>query len=73
MPQRQYPQKPRRAPLAAVAEPARLIMLPDLATASGGPACAIATGHPSRAHVRLYPSLDTALAALRQMGGEGAA
>lgn len=73
MSQRHYRKNPFGAPLAASAEPARLILLPDLASASGGPVCGVATGHPRRPHLRLYRSLDSALAALRQIGAEGVA
>lgn len=62
--------KPQGAPLAASAEPARLIMLPGVENASGGVLCGIATGHPRRPQLRLFKSMDAALAVLRQMSAE---
>lgn len=73
MSHRQYRKNPSGAPLAASAEPARLILLPDLATASGGPVCGVATGHPRRPNVRLYRSMDAALAVIRQLNAGGLA
>lgn len=73
MSKRQYRKKPSGVPLGASTEPARLILLPDLANGSGGPVCGVATGHPRRPHVRLYRSMDAALAVLRQMNAGGLA
>ena len=55
-----------RTPLRASAEPARLVMLPDTLNDSDGPVCGVVTGHPRRPHLRLFRTMDAALAALRQ-------
>jgi hypothetical protein len=71
MSHRKYRKNPIGAPLTACAEPARLILLPDLPTASGDPVCGVATGHPRRPHVHLYRSMDAALAVIRQLNAGG--
>lgn len=59
---------PRPAPLAASAEPPRLVIIPGLETPSGGPVLALATGHPRRPVLTAVASF-AALAAPRAQGG----
>lgn len=60
--------KPRPTPLAASAEPPRLVILPGLETPSGGPVLALATGHPRRPLLTALATFAT-LAAQRAEGG----
>lgn len=61
------------SPLRASAEPPRLVLLGEAFNDSDGPVCGVVTGHPRRPHLRLFKTMDAALAALRQMGAGGAA
>lgn len=60
-------------PLRASAEPPRLVLLREAFNDSDAPVCGLATGHPRCPHLRLFKTMDAALAALRQMGAGGAA
>jgi hypothetical protein len=56
---------PARAPLAASAEPERLVQVPGLYDAQGEPVLAVATGSSRRPLLRAFASTAAALAALR--------
>jgi hypothetical protein len=60
---------PARTPLAASAEPERLVKVPGLLDAQGEPVLAVATGSSRRPLLRAFASSTAALVALRTAGG----